>query len=190
MSSTRFSDYALGLRHLPRMTNRQPDQIIKRYGIGATLRKRTPIMDNPQPCPCIANDDIFNQVNPSCHLCGGTAVIGGEAHRDTSIIIFMYPMNEFGFMGSSTLYTIPGRMERVWHAGFVTGKVPVDIGDFVIESYVKPSAEEVIMEYEVFDKETWKLGQGHGRAVKIIYQKLLLRKSEYAKTIAEPVSTY
>jgi len=188
--SNRFPDYALGLRHLPRMTNRQANQIIRRYGINATLRKRTPVVDNPQVCPCIADDDIFNQVNPNCPLCGGTAIVDGEAHRDSPLIIFMYPMSEFGFMGSSTLYTNPGKMERVWHTGFVQGKEPVDIGDFVIESYIKPSTENVIMEYEVFDKETWKLGQGSGRAVKIIYQKLLLRKSEYAKTIAEPVSNY
>lgn len=190
MSSTRFPDYALGIRHLPRMTDRQANQIIKRYGYPVILRNRTPVMNDPQVCPCIANDDIFNQVNPSCPLCGGTAIIGGESHRDSTIIILMYPASEFGFMGSSTLYAIPGRMERVWFSGYVVGKTPVDIGDFIIESYVKPSTEEVTMEYEVFDKETWKLGQGSGRAVKTIYQKLLLRKSEYAKTIAEPVSNY
>lgn len=188
--STRFPDYALGLRHLPRITDRQANQIIKRYGINTTLRKRVPVLVDPVVCPCIADDDIFNQINPSCPTCGGTGLIGGDAHRDSTITIIMYPASEFGFMGSSTLYTNPGRMERVWHTGYVRGNTPVDIGDFVIDAYTKPSTESVTMEYEVFDKEAWRLGQGPNRAVKTIFYKLLLRKTEYAKTITESVSNY
>jgi hypothetical protein len=177
---------ALGMKHLPRLTDAHVNLIIRRYGFNVTLRKRTPIVDNPQPCPCIADDDIFNQIDPDCDLCGGTGILGGEAFRDYTIRMVMQPDPEMGFMGSSTMYQLPSKMERVWQNCYVRGITPVDIGDYIIDTYKKPGgAGSVTIEYEVYDKESWWVGQGNSRVRKSIYQKLKIRKTEYAKTISE-----
>jgi hypothetical protein len=176
----------LGMKHLPKLTDRHFNLLVKRYGFDVTLRKRTPIMTNPQPCPCIANDDIFNQIDPDCPLCGGTGILGGEQFRDHSIIMVMQPDPEMGFMGSSNMYQYPSRYERVWNNAYVKGDTPVDIGDFILDSYKKPGgAGSVTVEYEVYDKEAWWVGQGNSRVRKNIYFKLKIRKTEYPKTVTE-----
>jgi len=189
--SLRFPDIALGMKHLPRLTDAHMKKIIERYGFNVTLRKRTPIMDNPIPCTCIANDDIFNQIDPDCPICGGTGIIGGEQFRDYTIKMIMQPDPEMGFMGSSNMYQLPSRMERVWQNCYVKGTTPVDIGDFVIDTYKKPGgAGTVSIEYEVYDKEAWWVGQGNSRARKNIFYKLKIRKTEYHKTTTEEQDTY
>lgn len=184
--SLRFPDMAIGMKHLPKLTDRHVNLVIARYGFNVTLRKRTPIVDNPQPCSCIANDDIFNQIDPDCKLCGGTGILGGEEFRDYTIRMVMQPDPEMGFMGSSRMYQQTSRYERVWQNAYVKGNTPVDIGDFIIDTYTKPGgAGSATIEYEVYDKEAWWVGQGNSRVRKNIYYKLKIRKTEYAKTITE-----
>lgn len=184
--SLRFPDLALGMKHLPRLTDRHVNLVITRYGFDVTLRKRTPIVANPVVCPCIADDDIFNQIDPDCPDCGGTGILGGEEFRDSTIMMVMQPDPEMGFMGSSTMYTYPTKLERVWQNCYVRGTTPVDIGDYIIDTYTKPGgAGSVTIEYEVYDKEAWWVGQGRHRKRKNIYYKLKIRKTEYAKTITE-----
>ncbi len=172
----------IGLKHLPTMTDRHIKLIIGKYGFNSILRKRTPIVQNPQACPCVADDDTFHQIDPQCLLCGGTGIIGGEAFRDSTIRMVMQPERELGFMGSSILYGGPGKMERIWNTCYILGDEPLDIGDFIIDSYDAPDGDITTIEYEIYDKQAWWLGQGPSRKRKNIYFKVLLRKTEFSKT--------
>lgn len=176
---------AIAMKHMPKVTDRQITYVINQYGFNVTLRKRTPIMENPVPCSCVANDDIFNQIDPDCTLCGGTGIIGGESFRDSTIRVVMQPERELGFMGSSTLYGYPGKMERVWETCYVGASAPLDIGDFIIDTYDTPDGDTTTLEYEIYDKQAWWLGQGLSRKRRVIYYKILIRKTEYGKTISE-----
>lgn len=178
-----FPNYALQMKNLPRVDDRQFRFILNQYGFHVVLRKRTPIVDNPTVCPCIADDDIFNQIQPDCILCGGTGILGGESLRDQTIKVLMQPQNSMGMMGIEMTYTFPTKMERVQEKCYVAGTVPVDLGDFIIDTYDSPGVGERTMEYEVFDKEIWRLGVGPNRKRRVIYQKLQVRKAEYAKTV-------
>jgi hypothetical protein len=158
---------------------------INKYGFDVTLRKRTPTTTDPEACPCVASDDVFHQINPNCDICGGTGIVGGETLRDSTERIMMQPDRELGFMGSGTIYAYPTKMERIWEVCYAKGDIPADIGDFIIDSYAKPDGDTATIEYEIYDKEAWWLGQGGSRRRKVIYYKLLIRKTEYAKTITE-----
>jgi len=179
-----FSLYALQYKNLPRINDIQFRNILNQYGFYVTLRKRTPIVDNPTVCPCVANDDVFHQIDPDCPLCGGTGIIGGESFRDYRIKMILQPRKSMGMYGSEGTYTYASKMERVQHICYVAGDVPVDIGDFIIDTY-KTSHGERTIEYEVFDKEIWWIGQGPNRKRTAVYQMVQLRKTEYPKTIAE-----
>lgn len=181
--SLHFPDYALQLKHLPTINDRQFRLLVNKYGFDVILRKRTPIVDNPTVCPCIADDDIFHQIQPDCLLCGGTGIIGGESLRDQTIKMIMQPVNSMGMMGVEMTYTYATKMERVQETCYVRGDIPIDLGDFIIDTYDAPEGGTTTLEYEVFDKEIWRLGVGPNRKRKVIYQKVQLRKVEYAKTI-------
>lgn len=179
---SRYADVAYGRKHFPKISDKWVKYIVGHYGIDVTLRKRTPVVSNPTVCPCIANDDIFNQIDPNCPLCGGTGILGGEQFRDYSIRAAIQPLNEMGFFGSGDLYQTVGKFERVWQTAYVDASVPVDIGDFIIDSYTKPTNEAVTIEFEVFDKEAWWIGQGPTRGRTVVFYKLQIRKTEYPKT--------
>lgn len=182
--SYRFADATLQRKNMPRITDRQFNYILNQYGFYVIVRKREPVVDNPVVCPCIADDDIFNQIDPDCPLCGGTGIIGGESVRDKSVKVVMQPQNSMGMMGIEVTYSYATKMERVQENCYVAGNVDVDLGDFIIDTYDAPGGERT-MEYEVFDKEIWRLGLGGSRKRAIIFQKLQLRKTEYAKTVTE-----
>jgi hypothetical protein len=170
------------MKHLPKIDDRQFRLILNQYGFHVVLRKRNPIADDPTVCPCIADDDIFNQIQPNCELCGGTGIVGGESLRDQTIKLIMQPQNSMGLMGVEMTYTFVTKMERVQENCYVAGNVPVDLGDFIIDTYDAPEGGTTTLEYEVFDKEIWRLGTGKNRKRRIIFQKLQIRKVEYAKT--------
>lgn len=177
-----YPSYAFQMKHLPNISDRQFRFILNQYGFHVILRKRTPIVENPTVCPCIADDDIFNQIQPNCNLCGGTGIIGGEDLRDQTIKLIMQPQNTMGLMGIELTYTFATKMERIQENCYVAGDVPVDLGDFIIDTYDAPEGGTTTLEYEVFDKEIWRLGTGTNRKRTIIFQKLQIRKVEYAKT--------
>lgn len=170
------------MKHFQRISDRQFRFILNQYGFYALLRKRNPVVENPVVCPCIGDDDIFNQIDPLCILCGGTGVIGGENFRDSTIKLIMQPQNSMGLMGIEMTYTFATKMERVQENCYVSGDVNVDLGDFIIDTYDAPEGGTTTVEYEVFDKEIWRLGMGPNRKRRIIFQKLQIRKAEYAKT--------
>lgn len=184
-----FPAYGLQMKHMQNISDRQFRLILNQYGFHILLRKRHPIVENPIVCPCIADDDIFNQIQPDCILCGGTGVIGGEDLRDYTIKTIMQPQNSMGMMGVEMTYTFATKMERVQENCYVAGTVPVDLGDFLIDTYDVPEGGTRTLEYEVFDKEIWRIGTGPNRKRRVIFQKLQIRKVEYAKT-TQTVESY
>jgi len=94
-----------------------------------------------------------------------------------------------GMMGVEMTYTFATKMERVQENCYVSGDVNVDLGDFIIDTYDAPEGGTSTIEYEVFDKEIWRLGLGPNRKRRVIFQKLQVRKVEYAKTI-ETMESY
>ncbi|RLI54732.1 MAG: hypothetical protein DRP09_12170 [Candidatus Thorarchaeota archaeon] len=179
-----YPNYAIQMKNMPRIDDRQFKLILNNYGFNVILRKRVPIATNPVPCPCVAEDDIFNRINPDCPLCGGTGILGGDALRDQTIKILMQPSNSMGMMGVEVTYTYATKMERVQETCYVAGDIPVDLGDFIIDTYDAPEGGTTVVEYEVFDKEIWRVGLGPNRKRRVIYQKIQIRKTEYAKTVS------
>lgn len=167
-----------------RIGSREFKYIMNAYGFNVVLRKRVPIVENPVACTCITEDDIFNQIRPDCPLCGGTGIIDGESFRDYTIKIILQPVSTVGMTGSEMTYSYPTKMERVHEIAFVKGTVPVDLGDYIIDTYTPPEGGSRTIEYDVFDKEIWRVGVGNNRRRNIVYQRLKIRKAEYTKTIS------